>query len=94
LETFGIASKRLFKWIVYRQINSKEKQKRKPKSEKINCKFEKNKSDGIWIEVNGDVSLVNKLYDMVVKINRNKSNFFTKIKNRIVKTFEQFTQKT
>jgi ABC-type bacteriocin/lantibiotic exporter with double-glycine peptidase domain len=28
------------------------------------------------------------------KINRNKSNFFTKIKNRIVKTFEQFTQKT
>jgi hypothetical protein len=60
----------------------------------ITINWEKNKSDGIWIEVNGDVSLVNKLYDMVVKINRNKSNFFTKIKNRIVKTFEQFTQKT
>ena len=60
----------------------------------ITINREKNKSDGLWIEVNGDVSLVNKLYDMVVKINRNKSNFFTKIKNRIVKTFEQFTQKT
>jgi hypothetical protein len=60
----------------------------------ITINWEKNKSDGLWIEVNGDVSLVNKLYDMVVKINRNKSNFFTKIKNRIVKTFEQFTQKT
>ncbi len=60
----------------------------------ITINWEKNKSDGIWIEVNGDVSLVNKLYDMVVKINRDKSNFFTKIKNRIVKTFEQFTQKT
>jgi hypothetical protein len=60
----------------------------------ITINWEKDKSDGLWIEVNGDVSLVNKLYDMVVKINRNKSNFFTKIKNRIVKTFEQFTQKT
>ena len=60
----------------------------------ITINWEKNKSDGLWIEVNGDVSLVNKLYDIVVKINRNKSNFFTKIKNRIVKTFEQFTQKT
>ena len=60
----------------------------------IKINWEKNKSDGLWIEVNGDVSLVNKLYDIVVKINRNKSNFFTKIKNRIVKTFEQFTQKT
>ena len=60
----------------------------------ITINWEKNKSDGLWIEVNGDVFLVNKLYDMVVKINRNKSNFFTKIKNRIVKTFEQFTQKT
>jgi hypothetical protein len=60
----------------------------------ITINWEKNKSDGLWIEVNGDVSLVNKLHDMVVKINRNKSNFFTKIKNRIVKTFEQFTQKT
>ena len=60
----------------------------------IKINWEKNKSDGLWIEVNGDVSLVNNLYDIVVKINRNKSNFFTKIKNRIVKTFEQFTQKT
>ena len=60
----------------------------------ITINWEKDKSEGLWIEVNGDVSLVNKLYDMVVKINRNKSNFFTKIKNRIVKTFEQFTQKT
>jgi hypothetical protein len=60
----------------------------------ITINWEKNKSDGLWIEVNGDVSLVNKLYDIVVKINRNKSNFFTKIKNRIVKTFEQFTQET
>jgi len=46
----------------------------------ITINWEKNKSDGLWIEVNGDVSLVNKLYDMVVKINMNKSNFFTKIK--------------
>ena len=60
----------------------------------ITINWEKDKSDGLWIEVNGDVSLVNNLYDMVVKINRNKSNFFTKIKNRIIKTFEQFTQKT
>ena len=60
----------------------------------ITINWEKVKSDGLWIEVNGDVSDVNKLYDMVVKINRNKSNFFTKIKNKIVKTFEQFTQKT
>jgi hypothetical protein len=51
----------------------------------ITINWEKNKSDGIWIEVNGDVSLVNKLYDMVVKINRNKSNFFTKIKNTKLK---------
>ena len=58
----------------------------------ITINWEKNKSDGLWIEVNGDVSLVNNLYDMVVKINRNKSNFFTKIKNRIINTFEQFTQ--
>jgi hypothetical protein len=60
----------------------------------ITINWEKDKSDGLWIEVNGDVFLVNNLYDMVVKINRNKSNFFTKIKNRIIKTFEQFTQKT
>ena len=60
----------------------------------ITINWEKNKSDGLWVEVNGDVYLVNKLYDMVVKINRDKSNFFTKIKNRIVKKFEQFTQKT
>jgi len=60
----------------------------------ITINWEKDKSDGLWIEVNGDVSLVNNLYDMVVKINRNKSNFFTKIKNTIIKTFEQFTQKT
>ena len=60
----------------------------------ITINWEKDKSDGLWIEVNGDVFLVNNLYDMVVKINRNKSHFFTKIKNRIIKTFEQFTQKT
>ena len=60
----------------------------------IKINREKQKSDSIWIEVTGEVLVVNKLYDLVVKINRNKSNFFTKIKNKIVKTFEEFTQKT
>lgn len=59
----------------------------------ITINWEKNKSDGLWIEVNGDVSLVNKLYGIVLKINRHKSNFFTKIKHKILQTFEQFTQK-
>ena len=60
----------------------------------ITINWEKQKSDSVWIEVTGEVLVVNKLYDLVVKINRNKSNFFTKIKNKIVKTFEEFTQKT
>ena len=60
----------------------------------ITINWEKQKSGSVWIEVTGEVLVVNKLYDLVVKINRNKSNFFTKIKNKIVKTFEEFTQKT
>ena len=60
----------------------------------ITINWEKQKSDSVWIEVTGEVLVVNKLYDLVVKINRNKLNFFTKIKNKIVKTFEEFTQKT
>jgi hypothetical protein len=60
----------------------------------ITINWEKQKSDSVWIEVTGEVLVVNKLYDLVVKINRNKSNFFTKIKNKIVKTFEEFTQKS
>jgi len=60
----------------------------------ITINWEKQKSDNVWIEVTGEVLVVNKLYDLVVKINRNKSNFFTKIKNKIVKTFEEFTLKT
>ena len=60
----------------------------------ITINWEKQKSDSVWIEVTGEVLVVNKLYDLAVKINRNKSNFFTKIKNKIVKTFEEFTQKT
>ena len=60
----------------------------------ITINWEKQKSGSVWIEVTGEALVVNKLYDLVVKINRNKSNFFTKIKNKIVKTFEEFTQKT
>jgi len=60
----------------------------------ITINWEKQKSDSVWIEVTGEVLVVNKLYDLVVNFNRNKSNFFTKIKNKIVKTFEEFTQKT
>ncbi len=59
----------------------------------IAINWEKQKSDSVWIEVTGEVLVVNKLYDLVVNFNRNKSNFFTKIKNKIVKTFEEFTQK-
>ena len=50
----------------------------------ITINWEKNKSDGLWIEVNGDVSLVNKLYDMVVKINRNKSNLRLQVAETIL----------
>jgi hypothetical protein len=51
----------------------------------ITINWEMNKSDSVWIEVYGDVLKVNKLYDMVVKINRDKSNLITKIKNKIKK---------
>ena len=45
----------------------------------ITINWEKDMSTGLWIEIDGDVSNVNKLYDMVVKVNRmKKANFFWK----------------
>lgn len=54
----------------------------------ININWKKSKDDSVWIEACGDYSNVNKLYNMVVKINRNKSSILTKIKNKIVKTLK------
>ena len=53
---------------------------------KISINFEKN--DVLWIKVNGDAYSINKLYNMMLKINSDKSNFLTKLKSGIVKIFE------
>ena len=46
----------------------------------ITINWEKDMTDGICLEISGDVSNVNILYDMVVKINRVKnSNFFGRL---------------
>ena len=43
----------------------------------ITINWAKDMGDGLWIEVDGLASDVNKLYDIVVKFNRmKKSNFF------------------
>lgn len=55
----------------------------------ITINWEEERSDGLWIEISGDILNINKLYDIVVKINRNNSSLFTKIKNKLVKTFRE-----
>lgn len=59
----------------------------------IKINWEKANNDGWWMEVKGETTSVNKLYDQVVKINRKKANFLTKIKNNILKKFEEFNPK-